>query len=117
MIKTELTEIQGIGPKIAEKLLGHFGSVKKLKEATFEEWTAIGGKATANKFHTILEIVDNGQGIDADKIEKIFIPFFSTRNGGSGIGLSLSKQIIYLHHGRLKVKSTHGKGSTFRIEI
>jgi signal transduction histidine kinase len=73
--------------------------------------------AFTDKYHTILEIIDNGKGIGPDKLEKIFIPFFSTREGGSGIGLSLSKQIIYMHHGRLKVKSTPGKGTTFRIEI
>ena len=74
-------------------------------------------KTFSEKLHTIIEITDNGKGIDPDKLEKIFIPFFSTRDGGSGIGLSLSKQIIYMHHGRLKVKSTPGKGTTFRIEL
>lgn len=74
-------------------------------------------KALVGKHHTIIEVADNGKGIEHDKIDKVFIPFFSTREGGSGIGLSLSKQIIYLHHGRIKVKSTPGKGATFRIEI
>ena len=78
---------------------------------------AIEIRAFPDKRQTIIEVTDNGKGIDPDKIDKIFIPFFSTREGGSGIGLSLSKQIIYLHHGRLKVKSSPGKGTTFRIEI
>ncbi len=58
-------------------------------------------KATKGKHHTIIEVTDNGKGVEPNKIDKIFIPFFSTREGGSGIGLSLSKQIIYLHHGRI----------------
>ena len=66
---------------------------------------------------TISEIIDNGKGIAGDKIDKIFIPFFSTRENGSGIGLSLSKQIMYLHHGKIKVKSSLGKGATFRVEL
>ena len=74
-------------------------------------------KALKRKHHTIIEVIDNGKGIEPDKMNKIFIPFFSTREGGSGIGLSLSKQIVYLHHGGLKVKSKPGKGTTFRIEI
>lgn len=78
---------------------------------------AIEIKAFKGKQHTIIEVIDNGKGVDPGKIDKIFIPFFSTREGGSGIGLSLSKQIIYLHHGRIKVKSSPGKGTTFRIEI
>ena len=74
-------------------------------------------KASKGKFNTSIEVSDNGKGMSLDKIDKVFIPFFSTRDGGSGIGLSLSKQIIHLHHGRIKVKSTEGKGTTFRIEI
>ena len=74
-------------------------------------------KALVRKSQIIIEVKDNGKGIDPDKIDKVFIPFFSTRESGSGIGLSLSKHIIYLHHGRIKVKSTPGKGATFRIEI
>jgi two-component system nitrogen regulation sensor histidine kinase NtrY len=82
-----------------------------------EENPTIEIKAFTGKHQTFIEVKDNGNGIDPDKIDKIFIPFFSTREAGSGIGLSLSKQIIYLHHGRIKVKSSPGKGATFRIEI
>ena len=74
-------------------------------------------KVYIDKNQTIIELTDNGKGIPVDKLDKVFIPFFSTREGGSGIGLSLSKQIIYMHHGRIKVKSDAGKGTTFRIEI
>jgi nitrogen fixation/metabolism regulation signal transduction histidine kinase len=74
-------------------------------------------KVYAGKYQTTIDVIDNGKGISDEKIDKVFIPFFSTRDGGSGIGLSLSKQIIYLHHGRIKVKSSEGKGTTFRIEI
>ena len=49
---------------------------------------------------------DNGPGIDPDALEKIFIPFFSTKKTGSGIGLSLSRQIMRVHEGRITVKST-----------
>lgn len=56
-------------------------------------------------------VIDNGSGIKAEYIDKIFVPFFSTKKQGNGIGLSLCRQIINLHGGRLLVKSKEGKGS------
>lgn len=53
----------------------------------------------------VLEVKDNGPGIPKDNLEKIFIPFFSTKEGGSGIGLSLSRQIMRLHKGTIGVHS------------
>lgn len=58
--------------------------------------------------HTALEVTDNGPGIPAGLLDKIFVPFFTTREKGSGIGLSLSRQIIRLHGGTLSVKSQAG---------
>lgn len=62
-----------------------------------------------------ITIADNGPGIDADAINKIFIPFYTTKRKGSGIGLSLSQQIIQLHGGQLKVDSTSSSGTTFSV--
>jgi len=53
----------------------------------------------------VIEVKDNGPGIPKDNLEKIFIPFFSTKEGGSGIGLSLSRQIMRLHKGTIGVHS------------
>ncbi|MFT6971814.1 MAG: two-component system nitrogen regulation sensor histidine kinase NtrY, partial [Roseivirga sp.] len=66
-----------------------------------------------NESEKVIKIEDNGSGIDENKIEEIFIPFFSTKENGSGIGLSLSKQIMKKHKGDLTVKSTKGEGATF----
>jgi C4-dicarboxylate-specific signal transduction histidine kinase len=62
-----------------------------------------------------IEITDNGPGIDTDAMDKIFIPFYTTKKKGSGIGLSLSQQIIQLHGGQLKVSNTNNNGTTFHI--
>ncbi len=62
---------------------------------------------------TVIKIADNGIGMPPEIIEKIFIPFFSTRKSGSGIGLSLCKQIMLLHKGNIQVQSVEGKGSVF----
>ena len=60
-----------------------------------------------------VKVADNGTGMPTELIEKIFIPFFSTRKNGSGIGLSLCKQIMLLHQGNIQVQSSLGIGSAF----
>lgn len=71
-------------------------------------------KASVNeKSRPVIAIKDNGTGIDPEAMEKIFIPFFTTKKSGSGIGLSLSRQIMRQHQGTLTVKSTVGKGTEF----
>ena len=71
-------------------------------------------KAYVNeKSRPVITIKDNGTGIDPEAMEKIFIPFFTTKKTGSGIGLSLSRQIMRQHQGTLTVKSTVGKGTEF----
>lgn len=75
-------------------------------------------KAYANeKGRTVISVKDNGAGIDAEALEKIFIPFFSTKKTGSGIGLSLSKQIMRQHEGNITVKSTLGEGTEFLLRF
>ena len=64
-----------------------------------------------------IEVKDNGPGISNDILEKIFVPFFSTKPEGSGIGLSLSRQIIKNHGGQISVESKTGLGTTFRVSI
>ncbi|MES2378155.1 MAG: HAMP domain-containing sensor histidine kinase [Bacteroidota bacterium] len=61
----------------------------------------------------IIKIADNGVGMPPELLDKIFIPFFSTRKTGSGIGLSLCKQIMMLHKGNIQVQSIEGEGSAF----
>jgi two-component system, NtrC family, nitrogen regulation sensor histidine kinase NtrY len=63
----------------------------------------------------MIKITDNGPGISPELIDKIFIPFFSTKKTGSGIGLSLCKQIMLLHKGNIKVQSKEGEGSAFLL--
>lgn len=65
----------------------------------------------------IIKVADNGGGIPDDVIDKIFIPFFSTRKTGSGIGLSLCKQIMMLHKGNIQVQSVLGEGTAFTLQF
>lgn len=77
-----------------------------------------GGKitVTAGSLQTgkkYIKVADNGPGIPADIIEEIFVPFFTTKDTGTGIGLSLSRQIMHLHGGTMKVHSIPFKETSF----
>lgn len=69
------------------------------------------------KGNLCIHVADNGEGIDEHTIEKIFIPFFTTRKNGSGIGLALTKQILQLHHADIQLKSEMGIGTEFIIVL
>ena len=63
-----------------------------------------------------LTVKDNGQGISPEAMDKVFIPFYSTKTGGSGIGLSLCRQIVARHKGKISVQSDK-RGTVFKIEF
>ncbi len=65
----------------------------------------------------VLKVADNGSGIPEEVLDKIFIPFFSTKKNGSGIGLSLCKQIVMLHKGTIQAQSVPGKGTLFSLQF
>ncbi len=69
------------------------------------------------KTKPVISVKDNGDGIDPEALERIFVPFFSTKKTGSGIGLSLSKQIMRQHEGRISVKSHLGEGTEFILRF
>lgn len=68
-----------------------------------------------NTQRATLEVIDNGPGIEPDKLEQIFIPFYTTKEDGTGVGLSLSRQILQLHGGALSVESQLGAGAKFSL--
>ena len=74
-------------------------------------------KAYLNQQDKIIEVVDNGTGIKPDDADKIFVPFFTTKPTGTGIGLSLSRQIIQMHGGRLEYEALRPCGSRFYIVL
>jgi two-component system nitrogen regulation sensor histidine kinase NtrY len=62
-----------------------------------------------------LDVSDNGRGIEPDQLEKIFVPFFTTRKNGSGIGLTITRNIMKMHYGSLEVHSTPFERTTFSL--
>jgi PAS domain S-box-containing protein len=65
----------------------------------------------------IVEVSDNGRGISEEDLTRIFNPFFTTRPGGTGLGLPAVRRIARAHGGRVEVSSSPGKGSTFAIHL
>lgn len=65
----------------------------------------------------VIQVRDNGRGIPPENLDKIFVPFFSTKEGGSGIGLSLSRQIMRLHGGSISAASKPGRETVFTLRF
>jgi nitrogen fixation/metabolism regulation signal transduction histidine kinase len=72
---------------------------------------------TSDNGKMIIKVADNGNGMSEQLLDKIFVPFFSTKKSGSGIGLTLSKQIMMLHHGNIQVQSKENEGSAFLLQF
>lgn len=64
-----------------------------------------------------LTIADNGPGIEREVLDRIFVPFFTTKKKGTGVGLSFARQIMRLHNGSLSVQTTPGQGASFVLEF
>jgi nitrogen fixation/metabolism regulation signal transduction histidine kinase len=100
-----------------DKLLAQvFINVIKNSTESFGKFT-MNNKISLDAFRNpegkiVFRVTDNGPGMDSDTLEKIFVPFFTTKETGSGIGLSLSRQIIRLHNGNITCDSTAGSGTT-----
>jgi signal transduction histidine kinase len=93
--------------------------IKNAKEALLEKEEArieLRGRID-NERRAIIEVKDNGPGIIKEAVDRIFIPFYSTKKEGSGIGLALSRQIMQLHHGSLTVKSEPDIYTIFTLQF
>ena len=85
-------------------------------ELTVHSLPSLQGGAGGGSRSTI-RIKDNGCGMSPDVVDHAFIPFFTTKPSGTGIGLSLCRQIILKHGGTIRVESQQGKGTTFIITL
>jgi signal transduction histidine kinase len=65
----------------------------------------------------VLEVVDNGVGISPEELERIFLPFFTTKPTGTGLGLAIVKKIVDLHAGEVRVTSEPGRGTRVVISL
>ncbi len=92
--------------------------VKNATEAMDNVKDPVIGISVKRILHQVsIEIYNSGAAIPPEVLEKIFVPFYSTKPEGSGIGLSLSRQIISNHGGQIAVESEEGKGTTFKVML
>ena len=112
-VPSHLGDFTGDKVKLEEVLLN---LLRNAKDAVGENG-AITLSAQRKKDMLIILCKDNGCGIPADKINTIFTPFVSSKEDGTGLGLSLSKRIIEAHNGTISVDSAPTKGTTFTIKL
>jgi two-component system sensor histidine kinase AtoS len=74
-------------------------------------------KTFANAYWVIVKITDSGVGIPPNKLHKIFDPYYSTKESGSGLGLSVVHQIVSAHGGHIEVDSKIGEGTTVTVKL
>ena len=67
--------------------------------------------------HVSLAVSDTGEGMEPAAMDSIFDAFFTTKSGGSGLGLAVTRAIVEDHHGEIHVRSQMGAGTTFTIEL
>jgi two-component system, NtrC family, nitrogen regulation sensor histidine kinase NtrY len=101
-------------PILIEQVL--INVIKNAIEAVAHDGKGIINIQIKKDFKVQLSVSDNGAGIPAEIRERIFIPFFTTKQKGSGVGLSLCKQIMKLHDGHIRVSSSPNEGSVFTME-
>jgi len=117
-------EVHSEGPELAvyadkdmilQVLINLLVNAKDALERTRNKKIKLAGFRIGEK--TFIQVSDNGSGIDQENIDKLFIPFFTTKKKGSGIGLSLAMQIMRLHKGSIYFTTEEGKGTTFTLEF
>jgi len=78
---------------------------------------SMSGRFSRDGYWVELTVQDSGVGIPPEDLDKLFDPFFSTKEGGIGLGLSIAHRIIDQHHGKIEVESNPGKGTLFTISL
>ena len=76
----------------------------------------IKGEHTGDNFVKIY-VKDNGEGIETEDLKKVFDPFFTTKSKGTGLGLTVCRQIVNLHNGKIELESVKGKWTMVTISI
>ncbi len=115
LFSPESLEVQA-DPDLIDQIL--INLVKNAMEALQGQPDGLIRITAANDEHGVtLQIRDNGPGIPDEILENIFVPFYTTKESGSGIGLSLSRQIMRLHRGNITVQSQEGEGTSFVLKF
>ncbi len=116
-LRTDLPE--KFPPVLLDRQLIHQAVLNLLLNAC--DFTASGGHVTVRLRRdgefAVIDVADSGKGIPSENQKKIFQLFFTTRPGGTGIGLANTFRFVQLHNGRIEFESEAGRGTTFRVEL
>jgi nitrogen fixation/metabolism regulation signal transduction histidine kinase len=113
--ESEYITIQGDEEMIEQVLINLIKNAIEALENVTDAQIELNGSVRDNA--VLIEVIDNGSGIIPEAIERIFIPFFTTKKTGSGIGLALSRQIMQMHNGSLTVKSEPDVKTVFTLNF
>lgn len=104
-------------PDLIEQVLINLliNSIHAVKEVNHPRISMVASTSSLNR--VLISVTDNGYGIKPDTLEKIFVPFFTSKKEGSGIGLSLSREIMRLHKGNITVKSKPEVETVFTLHF
>ena len=64
-----------------------------------------------------LDVSDSGEGLTAEECTRLFTPYYTTKQHGTGLGLAIVQSVVADHGGKISVESSHGRGTTFHIEL
>ncbi len=67
--------------------------------------------------HALIEVSDSGTGLTKEECDRLFTPYYTTKQHGTGLGLAIVQSVVSDHHGKISVTSEPGRGTTFRIEL
>jgi len=113
-VASDLPKVRGNQNQLQEVLLN---LILNACQAMGEKGGKLEVRAAANGSHVQLQVADSGPGIAAAKLTKVFDPFYTTKQTGTGLGLFVSQRIVKLHGGTIEVASTEGQGACFTIRL
>ncbi len=97
-------------PMLLNLLRNAWQATKELDQPTIELVARLNRRG-----NTVIEVIDNGPGVPEENSRKIFVPFFTTREGGSGVGLALARQVMIAHGGFIRLGQRDGGGAVFTL--
>lgn len=111
-VSTDGLEIFADREMLEQMLINLMKNAEQALEGTDDAKVKLAAKLS-KRGRIVMEVADNGPGISDDLAAKIFVPFYTTKRDGSGVGLALTRQVMIAHGGSVSVSKTNGGGATF----
>lgn len=111
-VSTDGLEVFADQEMLEQMLINLLKNAEQALEDTKDASVSISAKLS-KRGRIVIEVADNGPGISEEIAAKIFVPFFTTKRDGSGVGLALTRQVMIAHGGSVSLAKTQGGGATF----